>query len=112
MTGERQNTILYQFFAGQFHEDWRLDAAGQDEVVSTYIHDLGANAGEVLLELSKSIELFVAEHPDEKELSAALFDELGCYYVPSSDGLLTRSWLLSVAAKLAAAAQIRGQAGT
>ena len=98
MITEAQRERLHQFFAGYFHEDWPLEADSPDEVVSAFVRQ--PEAGRDLGELSGSIVAFVEDHPNDDELDAALFKELGCYYSPRAGGISTRSWLLGVAAKL------------
>jgi len=39
---------------------------------------------------------------EDKELEARLFSDLGCYYVPSSEGYTATVWLERIAARLGA----------
>lgn len=98
MITKAQRERLYQFFAGYFHEDWSVEADSPDQVLSAFVRQRGGGCD--LEELSRSIVAFVREYPKDDEIDEALFKELGCYYSPRAEGILTRSWLLSVAAKL------------
>lgn len=89
---------LRQFFGAYFHQDWHAEFGSPERALSAAIrhHDRTSDRQE----LSRSIVSFVGEHPDDKDLDAALWKELGCEYFPPGNGLSTRSWLLDVAAKL------------
>ena len=93
---------LKDFFAAYFHEDWLVDAAGPDEVISAYLND-GPTRDE-LLGLSDSILRFADGGLDDARLEQALFAELGCYYQPSIDQVSARAWLEQIATTLLEAA--------
>jgi hypothetical protein len=98
MITESQREILRQFFAGFFHQDWRVEADTPDQVISNYADqpsDRSTPAG-----LSEAIVAFIADHPDEGDLADALFRELGCYYAPKAIQQPTKQWLSHVAEKL------------
>jgi hypothetical protein len=85
---------LRHFFAAYFHEDWTEEAESADEVVVKFAAVLEANR---LRALSASICEFTQQFTDDEELGQRLFRDLGCYYLPASDGMACRSWLLHVA---------------
>jgi hypothetical protein len=98
MTTTEQTERLRQFFGAYFHQDWDADSGTPDLAISAAIrqHERPSEREE----LSRSIIAFAQEHPDDRDLDAALFKELGCEYFPPGNGISTRSWLLDVAAKL------------
>lgn len=100
MITESQRATLRQFFAGFFHQDWRVEADTPDQVISNYANQLTDRS--TLGELSEAIAAFIADHPDEDDLANALFRQLGCYYAPKAIGESTKQWLLHVAEKLKA----------
>jgi hypothetical protein len=95
----RQRGALHQFFAGYFHEDWRTEANSVDDVIRSFV---GQQDSHQFARLGDAIAAFVEDHPNDDELDKALFEELGCYYSPRTEGISTRSWLLGLTAKLQA----------
>lgn len=93
-----QRESLRQFFGPYFHEDWDIVFGTPDQALSAALRS-HEDASE-REKLSRSIVTFVLEHPDDQKLTEALFKELACSYYPLGDGISTRAWLLSVAAKL------------
>jgi len=93
-----QRDKLRQFFGAYFHQDWDIEFGTPDQALSAFIRQQVERSA--LEELSRSIVTFVHEHPDDADLDEALFKELGCEYFPPGHGILTRAWLLSVAATL------------
>ena len=91
---------LFQFFAGEFHEDWPVEAATADEILDMFLEAHPQNKRAHLADL---IDAFTAAIPDDRELERALFEELGCYYVPREDARSTRNWLQHVSGRLRAA---------
>jgi len=92
---------LFQFFAGYFHQDWAVDADTPDTVIDTFVaEDASENERTHLADL---IDAFVAAVPDDQALERALFEELGCYYVPGSDPQSARRWLHHVSGRLRSA---------
>lgn len=100
MITESQRESLFQFFAGFFHQDWRVEAETPDQVISQFASQQSDPS--TLAELSDSIIAFIADHPDEDDLANALFRELGCYYSPKAIGKSTKDWLQHVAKALLA----------
>jgi hypothetical protein len=98
MNPKRDYPALFQFFGAYFHEDFLLEAATAEEVISNYVRSRKGQPE--LHELSCGILDFIHDHPNDADLARALFEELGCYYSPGSLGLSPRKWLLDVAAKL------------
>jgi hypothetical protein len=89
---------LKQFFGAYFHQDWLLDAAHPDEVVEAFLRE-GHDAAE-LAQLGRLIDEYSRQEVDDAALERALFTELGCYYMPSADGISARKWLQDVASKV------------
>ena len=100
MISESQRESLREFFAGYFHEDWRVEANTPDQVISNYAAQLSDRSR--VAELRDAIIAFIADHPDEDDLANALLGEFDCYYSPKALGRSTKQWLLHVAEKLAA----------
>jgi len=89
---EPWNTIN-NFFAGYFHQDWHDDDPSEDAVVERYMRD--ATTQEIR-DLIEDIEEYLRDHPDDDELLRLLFDDLGCFYLPTADGLTARQWMTHV----------------
>lgn len=92
-----QKEKLRQFFGAYFHQDWDIEYGTPEQTLSAAIRGHEAQREE----LSRLVELFVEEHPDDEGLEQALWRDLGCEYLTSADGISSRAWLLDVAAKLA-----------
>jgi hypothetical protein len=89
---------LYQFFAGHFHEDWPVEASTPDGIIREFLaqnHD-----PEKLGRLADLIDEYIGSAKSDDALERGLFHELGCYYMPSADGLSERAWLEHVAKRL------------
>ena len=93
------HAALTNFFSAYFHEDWPCEAETPTEVVQAY---LGTASQSDAARLRTAIIGFVEHERDNTALEKKLMPELGCYYLPSADGLTARDWLLSVADLLAA----------
>jgi CdiI immunity protein len=89
---------LKSFLAGYFHEDWDLEVSEPDDVIFNYINS--GVGGEVIKAVVSQIEKYVNQSADDADAERGLLMQLGCYYLPSADGLETRSWLAHVANKL------------
>lgn len=100
MENEKMNE-LHQFFGAYFHQDWNLTASNPDEIVRLFIDD-GYSFNEVI-NLAEKIEKYAATKSDDSGDEEGLLRELGCYYMPSADGIGTRSWLTHVAKLLRSA---------
>ena len=100
------NTIQ-NFFGAYFHEDWREDDPTVDAVVQRYMRDATTQDIRNLIE---DIEQYLKDHPDDDELLRLLFDDLGCYYLPTAHGLTARQWMTHVVDLLRAEADRRSTA--
>lgn len=100
MITQPQYELLRQFFAGFFHQDWRVEADTPEQMVSYYAAQMNDRAA--LPELSDAILAFIDDYPDEDQLADALFRKLGCYYSPKALGESTRAWLLHIAERVRA----------
>lgn len=86
---------LKQFLSGYFHEDWALEAVTPDDVVMQY---LATHPTNIRIQcLAAQINQYVDSKHDDATIEHGLFEELGCYYLPSADGMSPRVWLLHVA---------------
>lgn len=92
-----ERIALKQFFSSYFHQDWRYDTQTATEVVNEYKRTASPSD---IKRLREAIINYLAQK-DEKTLKINLESELGCYYLPSADGISTRAWLEKVAEILA-----------
>jgi hypothetical protein len=93
---------LKDLCSAYFHEDWTLDGDGPDHILSSYIA-AGWRAAE-LEDVAAQANRFADAYADDAALEQALLSELGCYYLPSADGISARQWLHHVASVLREAA--------
>lgn len=89
---------LTNFFSAYFHEDWPCEAETPTEVVQSYLRT--AKHADVE-RLRAAIVTFIEQELDNEALEKKLMPELGCYYLPSADGLTARTWLMNIADLLA-----------
>lgn len=89
---------LKSFLSGYFHEDWALDASEPDEVISLFPSS-GPSAGEID-RIVAQIHRYLGGDRDDAAIERGLLKELGCYYLPSADGISPRDWLQHVASVL------------
>lgn len=94
---DKMNELL-QFFSAYFHQDWNLEAAHPDEVVHAFMK--AAISRNNLINLASNIEIYADSKPDDDAAEIGLFNELGCYYLPSADGIGAKAWLYHVASLL------------
>lgn len=86
---------LKSFFSGYFHEDWEMDASEPDEVVSQFLSsEPGPNEIDRIID---QIGRYLASRKDDAAAEGDLLEVLGCYYLPSADGMSARNWLSHVA---------------
>ena len=84
---------LRQFFAAYFHQDWRSEYCSYSEAVADY-----SSCGELedrklaLLEIEKLISLSEQGSLQEKDL----YQNFGCYYMPSKSGVSVTEWLINI----------------
>jgi hypothetical protein len=95
MTTESKD-LLKNFFGAYFHEDWVCEADTADAVVDKYAKE---TSPEKLRALSEIILDYLKEILSDAELEERLFTDLGCYYLPSAQGLSVREWLKSIASR-------------
>lgn len=82
---------LKLFLSGYFHEDWELDASEPDEVVSQF---LSSNPSAIKIDqIVTQIYYYLGERKDDAAVERGLLEELGCYYLPSADGIGACDWL-------------------
>jgi hypothetical protein len=89
---------LYQLFGAYFHQNWALTAGTPDDVITLYVSE-----GRSHVELSRLADLvdeLVRSTSDDEVLERTIGGELGCYYLPTADGISMRRWLTHVAERL------------
>ena len=94
ITNQKLNE-LKQFFGAYYHQDWALDASDPDDVIRLFISD--ENSTSKLLNLANNLEWYVATKDNDATTEKELLSELGCYYIPSADGIGSREWLYHLA---------------
>lgn len=90
-------TDLESFLGGYFHEDWRLESDSPDDAIARFL------AGEPGAGLRERIVAQIDEYLATKAaagIEEGLFKDLGCYYLPSADGMSAGAWLEHVANRL------------
>jgi hypothetical protein len=97
MINELQREILKNFFGGYFHQDWFYDAESTDAVVIEYVKD---SKDEEVRALAEAIRNYSADFRSDAEIENKVYSEMGCYYVPSGDGLSAKMWLEGIASRL------------
>ena len=85
---------MEQFFGGNFHPDWDLEAADWPQIVDGYV--VGEQPGQ-LRSLARDIDEFRDSRPDP-ELHAAMLN-MGGFYDPRPD-MTYSEWLGHVAERL------------
>ena len=90
---------LHRLFAGYFHQDWLSEHSTPGEVLDEFL-SVGWSAAE-LDGLSRAILAYLHENTDDATLDNNLFRELGCYYMPQTDGISARTWLQHISTTLA-----------
>jgi hypothetical protein len=82
---------LRSFLSGYFHEDWALDASRPDDVVAQFLTSRppAFEVDRIVAQISD----YLTSRKEEEAVERGLFEELGCYYLPSADGLSARDWL-------------------
>ena len=90
----RDDEALRDFFSAYFHEDWPCEADTPADVVSSYVSSAPPSEVE---RLRGAIIRLVENEQEDAGLEKKLMPELGCYYLPSADGLTAKKWLLEVA---------------
>lgn len=85
---------LRSLFSEYLHEDWRIEFTDSHLAVKSFLDQ------ETDLQLFKKIvdeiDAYLNHKGSDQEVESGLFDELGCYYLPSGEGLNPREWLRSV----------------
>ena len=95
---ESQLSELKCLLSGYFHQDWVLEANEPDEVVSRFMES--TKDGDELKAIATQIRSFLASRHSEAVIVQDLLAVLGCYYLPSADGMSASAWLRKVADQL------------
>ena len=90
MNKEAQQLLLRNFFSAYFHEDWPCEADSPESVFTGYAQSSSPHERRMLAE---AILEYSRAFADDKELEESLCRDLGCYYLPSADGLSAKGWL-------------------
>ncbi len=88
---------LPQFFGGYFHEDWQVEAEDPDGIIDLYMSQADRDQR---LGVAEGIDALITSDLSDEAISRMLFEELGCYYDPTPDGLSARAWLQQVSHRL------------
>ena len=86
---------LRQFFGAYFHQDWIVVASDPDEVIHLFKND-GFSHND-LINLANNVEIYATSKANDAAAEEGIFSELGCYYIPSVDGVGAKTWLFHVA---------------
>lgn len=97
MSKDSQQSLLFNFFAAWFNQDWGCDYDTAQAVVNDYMRT--AEPGEIR-ELGDAILDYLKCFTSDEELEKRLLADLGCYYYPGGEGLSTKAWLTAVADQL------------
>jgi hypothetical protein len=90
--------ILKSFLGGYFHQDWDLEASDADKVIANYLASKpSTNNIEMII---VQIDQYLNDAGDDLNIEVGLLRDLGCYYLPSADGLTAHNWLRHVAHQL------------
>lgn len=85
---------LRSFFGAYLHEDWRVEFADTHLAVKYFLDQ--ETDQQLLKTIVDEIDAYLNHKGSVQEVESGLFDELGCYYLPSGEGLNPREWLRSV----------------
>lgn len=75
-----------------------MDDANPSDVIHRYKRE--GHPSDKLSQLAETIIKYVNSAESENNLEKLIFSDLGCYYLPSADGLTAQEWLNAVAKKL------------
>jgi hypothetical protein len=89
--------VLTGFFGAFFHQDWSVDHATPDDVVTAFIAD---SRRDELATASNELQSLLALRLGDADLEQVLDKELGSDYVPSDTGGSNREWLEHVASRI------------
>jgi hypothetical protein len=89
---------LKSLLSGYFHEDWELEASEPDEVIFRFLES-GPSASEID-RIVAQIRHYLGGGKDDTTVERGLLKDLGCYYLPSADGISASDWLRHVADRL------------
>src|SRR6185295_6213224 len=102
MIQQEKLTMLKDFFAAYFHQDFFAVHGPPEKVVAAFVADsLAEEVGEEdLRRLSKAIKDYAQSFDSDNDLERSMLDELGCYYSPKAMNQSARVWMLTVASWL------------
>lgn len=85
---------LRSFFNAYLHEDWRVEFTDTHLAVKSFLNQEPDQ--QLLKQIVDEIYAYLNLKRSDQEVEKGLFDELGCYYLPSGEGINPREWLRSV----------------
>lgn len=85
---------LRSFFSAYLHEDWRVEFTDTHLAAKSFLDQEPDQ--HLLKQIVDEIDAYLNLKRSDLEVEKGLFDELGCYYLPSGEGLNPRDWLRSV----------------
>ena len=86
----RRYYALQEFFLGNFHPDWQLDAADRTEAVETFLASADSEFVKgVLIDLRE----LLAQPLDEQQLHDSILDNYSLFYDPWKEHTTMRGWL-------------------
>jgi len=81
--------LLWQFFGGYMHQDWRDDYADEWAAVEGFVQD----APTKVAAFRREIATLLTEHPSEDEVRELVLDDLESSYLAEVAGWTYRAWL-------------------
>ena len=88
---------LKSFLGAYFHEDWPIESGNPDGAIQLFLDSAPSAALRVRIVSQINDYLHAKE---EAGIEEGLLKDLGCYYLPSADGMRASAWLEHVANRL------------
>ena len=89
---------LSQFLGGYFHQDFLHDYGDPNNAIATFVKE---QPEELVRAACSELDQAIAIVENLQDPASFLWQELGCYYRPTSSGLPVVEWLRQVRAQLA-----------
>ena len=91
--------LLYQFFSGYFHQDWRISGSTWQQVVDTFVNE---NPQHNIKAVHDELRRWLGAVADDRELAWKLTSVFACDYDPVPGGQSVREWLKELLRRLEA----------
>lgn len=88
-------SILRSLLCGYFNQDWQSEFDSAEDVIADFLSEKWTSRE--LMKLSDEIEGMISQVYDDFLIEHSLLSSHNCYYLPSSDGLSARAWLIALA---------------